>query len=45
VNALLAADHDFLRPLVQAVLPELLEAEMTAALGAPKGERSAARLG
>jgi putative transposase len=45
VKALLAADQDFLRPLVQAVLQELLEAEMTAALGAEKGERPPARLG
>ncbi|MCC2662222.1 MAG: hypothetical protein K0R41_368 [Geminicoccaceae bacterium] len=33
VKALLSEDQDFLRPLVQAVLQELLEAEMTAALG------------
>ena len=45
VKALLAEDRDVLRPLVQTVLQELLEAEMTAALGAEKGERSAARLG
>ena len=45
VKALLAADQDFLRPLVQAVLQELLEAEMTEALGAGKGERTPARLG
>ena len=41
VKALLTEDRDFLRPLVQAVLQELLEAEMTEALGAEKGERSA----
>ncbi len=29
VKALLAADRDFLRPLVEAVMQELLEAEMT----------------
>jgi transposase-like protein len=34
VKALLAQDQDFLRPLVQAVLQELLEAEMSEALGA-----------
>ena len=45
VKALLAEDRDFLRPLVQAVVQELLEAEKTEALGAAKGERSAARLG
>ena len=43
VKALLAEDRDFLRPLGQAVLQELLEAKMTEALGAAKGERSAAR--
>jgi putative transposase len=45
VKALLAADADFLRPLVQAVLQELLEAEMTEALAASKGERTPDRLG
>jgi putative transposase len=45
VKALLAEDRDFLRPLVQAVLQELLEGEMTEALGAEKGERTPARLG
>ena len=34
VKALLAEDQGFLRPLVQAVLQELLEAEITEALGA-----------
>ncbi len=37
VKALLAADRDFLRPLVQTILQELLEAEMTEAVGAEKG--------
>jgi putative transposase len=45
VKALLAADRDFLRPIVEAVLQELLEAEMAEALGAAKGERTPARLG
>jgi transposase-like protein len=45
VKALLAQDQDFLRPLVQAVLQELLEAEMSEALGAAKGERTPDRLG
>jgi putative transposase len=45
VNELLTRDADFLRPLVQALVQEALEAEMTAALGAAKGERTAARLG
>src|SRR5687767_14459397 len=34
VKALLSEDQDFLQPLVQAVLQELLEAEMSEALGA-----------
>jgi putative transposase len=45
VKALLAQDREFLRPLVQAVLQELLEAEMTETLGAAKGERTPDRLG
>jgi Transposase, Mutator family len=45
VKALLGEDRDFLRPLVQVVLQELLEAEMTEALGAEKGERTPLRLG
>jgi transposase-like protein len=43
VKALLAQDRDFVRPIVEGVLQELLEAEMTAALGAEKGERTPAR--
>jgi hypothetical protein len=34
VKALLAEDQECPRPIIQAVLQELLEAEMTAALGA-----------
>ena len=45
VKALLAEDEEFLRVLVRAALQEVLEAEMTEALGAEKGERSADRLG
>ena len=45
VKALLAEDQGFLRPLVQAVLQELLEVEITEALGAGKGERTPERLG
>jgi putative transposase len=40
----LAGDADFLMPLVRAMLQEVLEAEMTEALGAGKGERTDARL-
>src|SRR5436305_14366163 len=42
---LLKGDPDGLREIVRAVLQEVLEAEMTEALGAGKGERSAGRLG
>src|SRR3954447_25354414 len=42
---LLRGDPDGLREVVRAVLQEVLEAEMTEALGAGKGERSAGRLG
>ena len=45
VQGLPAADADFLRPLVQTLVQEALEAEMTAAPGAAKGERTADRLG
>ena len=45
VKALLAGDEEFLRALVRAALQEVLEAEMTEALGAAKGERTAGRLG
>jgi putative transposase len=45
VKALLAEDRDFAAADRRAVLRELLEAEMTAALGAAKGERTPERLG
>ncbi len=45
VKALLAGDEEFLRALVRTALEEGLEAEMTEALGAEKGERTARRLG
>jgi putative transposase len=45
IKALLAADGDFLKPIVRAVLQEVLEAEMTEAVGAAKGERTDGRLG
>jgi transposase-like protein len=45
IKELLARDGDFLKPLVRAVLQEVLEAEMTEALGAGKGERTDGRLG
>ena len=45
VNELFAESPDGLREIVRAVMQEMLEAEMTDALGAGKGERTAARLG
>jgi transposase-like protein len=45
VKQLLASDKEFLKPLIQAALQEVLEAEMTEALGAEKGERTEGRLG
>src|SRR3981189_810311 len=45
VKALLAEDEEFLRGLVRTALQEVLEAEMTEALGAEKGERAAGRQG
>src|SRR4249920_2605975 len=45
VNALFSNSPDGLREIVRAVMQEMLETEMTDALGAGKGERSAARLG
>jgi transposase-like protein len=40
VKELFAQNPDGLRELVRAVMQEMLEAEMTEALGAGKGERS-----
>ena len=45
VKALLTGDEEFLRALVRTALQGVLEAEMTEALGADKGERTAGRLG
>ena len=44
-KALMAEQEDFLRPLIQEVVQQILEAEMDEALGAEKGERTANRLG
>src|SRR5438477_12937249 len=44
-KALLREDEEFLRALVRTALQEVLEAEMTEALGAEKGERAAGRQG
>ena len=40
-----AEDGDFLRPIVRTVIEEFLEAEMTEAIGAQKGERVEGRSG
>ena len=45
VKALLSEDEEFLRALVRTAVQEVLEAEMTEALGAEKGERAAGRQG
>jgi transposase-like protein len=45
IKGLLSADKEFLKPIVRAILQEVLEAEMTDALGAGKGERVEGRLG
>ena len=45
VKDLLLSDPDSLREVVRAVMQEMLEAEMTEALGAGKGERTTERLG
>lgn len=44
-KALLAGEEDYLRRMIEAVVQSTLEAEMSAALGAEKNERSAHRLG
>ena len=45
VNELFGKGPDGLREIVRAVVQEMLEAEMTDALGAGKGERTSARVG
>ena len=45
VKAALMQDAEFLRALVRTALQEVLEAEMTEALGAEKGERASDRSG
>ena len=45
LKALLRGDGDYLRTMVEAIVQATLEAEMTEAVGAAKGERSAGRLG
>src|SRR5260370_12023841 len=45
IKELMSGEEDFLRPLVGLVVQEVLEAEMSEALGAQKGERTEGRLG
>jgi hypothetical protein len=45
IKAVLAEDEEFLRAVVRMALQEVLEAEMTEALGAEKGERATGRQG
>jgi putative transposase len=45
VKEVLSEDREFLKPLIQTALQEILEAEMSDALCAEKGERTQARLG
>ena len=42
---LIAGQEDFLRPLVETVVQQVLEAEMDETVGAGKGERTANRQG
>ena len=42
---LMAGQEDFLRPLIQEVIQQVLEAEMEEAVGAGKSERTAKRQG
>src|SRR5689334_15974074 len=44
IKGLLARDEDFVRSAVEALVQAALEAEMTEAIGAAKGERSEARI-
>ena len=45
IESLVSADRDLLKALMKEALDEILEAEMTEALGAERGERSPGRLG
>ena len=45
LKALAGGDRDFLRELIRTTVQEVLEAEMTDALGAAKSERTAGRNG
>jgi putative transposase len=43
IKAMMSQEEDFLRPLIKVALQEVLEAEMSEAVGAAKGERSSER--
>ena len=45
IEALVGGDRDMVGQLMQEALQEFLEAEMSEALGAGPGERTASRLG
>ena len=45
VKGLLEEDRDLLQEMIHVAVQEFLEAEMTEALGAAKGERTEGRLG
>jgi putative transposase len=45
VKQALQQDHDFLRPLIQRIVQEVLELDMEESLHAAKGERTSTRLG
>ena len=45
LKGLLAGEHDILKELVRTVVQQTLEAEMDAAIGAAKSERTEGRLG
>ena len=45
LQQLLSENEECMKPLIQSVVQEVLEAQMSAALGADKGERTAERLG
>ena len=45
IQAMIAREGDFLRPIVRTVIQEFLEAEMSEAIGAQKGERVKGRSG
>ena len=45
IKAMMSQEEDFLRPLIKVALQEMLEAEMSEALGAQKGERTEGRVG